>query len=574
MTQIHFSENKLNISNPNYFIGILLIFSSIALAILLFMFVPENIKQSQRLLDSLSAVRALGPDLTATCFYVIVFWLFAFFCAVKAVGKFGKGCRLVISHYIPPGVPADIEDVNSFEALLKKRTIKTFENPSPLLLKAVSFFSERFRFLTRIPARHAEDTMSAFSFWTVMLPLLIIPFILMPLLEEHLNLAVKFNWSVPYMLIVVIIAGLVIRFFSMLTLTSVKPATEVYEDSISISNSGNPMTFFNFVEKHFERWREGNFQNRNYIIQEPNCGKIEPGVTNNCRSSFLVETQPLPLNRNANMAPVLLGLGAIGLGTLGFLIIFQITTKGAFGHSVGFIIANFPLTATSFLAGLIAISMANKFYRAAQDMCNRYLFKSHVVSLELDTSYTSSKIGYGDGRGSQLYGNRPRIQSQTFIKVLSATIISESEGLRGRRVIVSSTTPEDLVQRTKELQADILTYEDTEGTLPGVDLTGKGFQTMAQANILLTSEMAAAQKKGDSKETHFNNEKVLPGINKLQQGESDANQDESGPELKPDEMECPFCCEVIKKRAVICRFCNRTLDNENPENPENRDREH
>ena len=30
--------------------------------------------------------------------------------------------------------------------------------------------------------------------------------------------------------------------------------------------------------------------------------------------------------------------------------------------------------------------------------------------------------------------------------------------------------------------------------------------------------------------------------------------------LKEDERECPFCGEIIKKRAIICRFCREKLD--------------
>ena len=29
--------------------------------------------------------------------------------------------------------------------------------------------------------------------------------------------------------------------------------------------------------------------------------------------------------------------------------------------------------------------------------------------------------------------------------------------------------------------------------------------------------------------------------------------------MQPDEMECPYCAEVIKAKATICRYCNRPL---------------
>jgi hypothetical protein len=31
------------------------------------------------------------------------------------------------------------------------------------------------------------------------------------------------------------------------------------------------------------------------------------------------------------------------------------------------------------------------------------------------------------------------------------------------------------------------------------------------------------------------------------------------PRLRPDEKRCPFCAEIIKKEALVCRFCNSRI---------------
>src|SRR5262249_52295752 len=142
-------------------------------------------------------------------------------------------------------------------------------------------------------------------------------------------------------------------------------------------------------------------------------------------AALLVETQPLPVaRRSVPINALVLDAAAVLLGGLGWALLLFCAYQPAPFPSESF----WTLNSWYFLAmlgGAAAVGFSARLLGLAYGLYNTFRFWSDVLWLRFTGTYTTSKIGVGDGRGGQFFSHRDRIQSDIGIEFCAARIISE-----------------------------------------------------------------------------------------------------------------------------------------------------
>jgi hypothetical protein len=245
----------------------------------------------------------------------------------------------------------------------------------------------------------------------------------------------------------------------------------------------------------------GSFQNRNYLENPPLNSTVKKGDTSTFKAAILTETQPVPVPNNMKLSATILALGGGVLLVEGYAFLLGQLSGLAQNFSASTRIAPHQVYTLAdpilnFLAAWAAVNIGSTFLGRSYRFFNLFRWQSDVVYLDMQGTYTASKIGLGDGRGGQLHSSRVSLQSDTHLVTKGFRLISETVELEGNRTIVSATTPPNFEERIKRLVAEMHRFKDSSGKLASIDIHDESFSELASANAQLTKGNAAARAAG------------------------------------------------------------------------------
>ena len=494
------SGNVLDIKNPNRVYGCVLFLFGLAIGGILYFRGPQLISMITPLLkrsdnNFTEMVLHLSKyeimDL-AGLIIAIVTGIFAVFRAIIFVLS---GIKNIFSFFIPAGIPHQIYNTHeNINLLLQNRTITSYEKPSASVRMMSRLFSERFRYVTHNTRVLVEELLGSIKKWVFILCLLCIPHYIpeslfneLPPEWNWLELFATINWPVPIYLIGIGAYLIIIRLLAALCSIPSVPSVDIHESREHITNSGNPIDFYHYLQNHLIHLRYKNFPNRMLFDKSPLIGKIHQGEADKYQSRLMLETQPIPIARGISMNSLLLCLGGSLLMIAGYILLLYPDLNQLPDDVVSEI---FRL-----LAGLTGLNTGRALIRRGHSLTNVFRFKSFLFDLQMRGTFGVSRIGLGDGRGGQFHTERLAVQSDTHIEIKGAEIITECHGLNNQRIIVDTWQSKDFDQALKYIIDSIYTYKDSQVDLVKVNLEDPNTYNLINANAAIMSLTSQAQSR-------------------------------------------------------------------------------
>lgn len=508
------SANRLKIENRARLYGLLrFVYAILAGGVCAFsiLLLPLAMANAQEKIDAIDNGTAGMGEVVWLAAYGVSF-LGLFIGAITALSCFLRGLKAMLTLFIPVKVPQDLylgaptqpdrSTVGAktvYQDLFKHRTISTYRALPGFVARVAQLVSSRLRYAT--PPMHRPIRAFLGVKAIILTLLLCLPAILSlppirpafedmlgdPELAKHITAT-----SVPWLLLCVVLGGRVIRFLVLLAMMPAAPRVEVEERRVHMENTGNPVNFFNHASEAVEDERVADFPNRMYKTARPDIGTARVGETRQFRGFMLYETQPWPMKTGGALACVLAGMGGALMGAVGLAALVLMPVNPLVKATVYDI-------ALWMLGGLVACVVAGRLMAEARSLQLVYRFRSAFMLMDFNGTYTTSQIGLGDGRGGQLHARRSAMQSDTYLTLYAASLVTECYGPKAlqqqQRYIVSSEVNPDLNELVGTLVKRFQTYADSGARLPGVHIDPAA-QQMIQANAMIEEASAAAKKRG------------------------------------------------------------------------------
>lgn len=536
------SSNILPLRSPYRLHGALQLLLAALVGLIAWRAVPGFLANIEMLRQELSAQRPdPAPGLVlSTVVQGVGFALAAWLVVRHALG----GLHRLLAFFIPVGVPGELgQAVETCRQLFVQRVFGHFDRRTSLADKVLVRLVPRLMYLTAPGMRLLRAT----SAWPGLLLWCGLAFLLTAALRPVAD------W--PWGILVVALGAKVVYAGALFLLTPPQPALHVAEDRQHFENTGNPVNFFNHVEKIAIELRHQTFPNRVIARAEPDITNVQPDVTSTFHGVHLFETQPLPVPRAGSLPAFVLGVAGVAAGAAAVaMLLFAPLTPDATTLPAGF--TPWVLTA------LTVFGFSRNFFARALDLLQVFRFESHLFCVELKGSFTSSNIGIGDGRGGQFFAERRSIQSDTHVTTFGAKIITEASGpnaLRAPRVIVDTKSDESFAAALAQLLGGMPTFKDSTTVLPGIAFERPEVKQMLQANLAVTEGMARATAQAQALPGGGVRPPALPvGAD---DGSDDASAEPAAAVANGAEMKtCPECGEQVRAIARKCRFCNHRFD--------------
>jgi len=568
------TTNLLRIRNPYRIYGAIVFATGCILGFLVLKRSPVILEALPKLAESLLQITK-NPDVLqrsrwedVIAIIVLGLWgLFFIRAALHSLLSLVRGMSRMLIFFVPAGIPGPLDQAeNTLRELFLQKNIPTYSAPTFPLRVLGGIFSTRFRY-TRGECRDlAENLYRSIPIWLFVLLFLSVPRLLpaqvMQRLVEQTGIpqGVLETWPLPFHL--AIVAGFVtlIRMLGILSSVPRVPRVEVYEGREHLENTGNPVNFFNHLEATIDQVRHQTFANRKVVDRAPSLGRTLPGETCQYDSRVVFETQPLPVWSGLSVNAVILDLAGSALRCAGYAaIIFPEAWVKRGSSQLGLIEIIFQV-----LAALVAIRVGTRFLSIGWRLHQAFRFESDVFWISLTGTYTASSIGVGDGRGGQLYSHRAAIQSDSYIHLYGATILTETmpqhslDVLKCPRIILDSRSSAKLGQRLDHLRQAMISFTDSGGRLAGVDVSASSVQRIVAANAQINQI-----NQNPKLERLLFPQSVEKSADQIVSSNTPPEGMISLPLAEVGDLKgCPECGEKVKKIAKKCRFCGQRFDTE------------
>lgn len=484
-------------------------------------------------------------------------------CAVQAVLSVAGGIRRFLSFAPASGLPYAIEHAErTAEDLFEKQLVNPARLPAwPQRLLSV-VLTPRVLVMSRHLAFLPEDLGRSTFWWAFFLALLCVPCFLGEALAARLGLVAP--WPLPVSLAKVAAAALVVRLVSLAASTPRMPQVSLYEQSKQAPEAGHPNAFFDHLRRALDGFRREDAPNRELRVYEPTLDRVRQGETDRFSGQIMVETQPEHRPRIVPLNALLMDAGAAVLLLTGFhMLMVQVLPASRFLAETARIQVGLEA-----LAALVAVAAGVKLLRMGRRLHDIARFHSDLYWIRADGTFTSSKVGLGDGRGSQMYTERAVFQAEAQVRVLGARVVTESAYLEGERLILNTRRDAEFAERVQRLADAAVDLEARGGKLAGIDLQARPVQEIVQANLQIGALSAAASQglppvaqptglapgQGQTPGLPTSQPRALPGEQRKlipQAPQTAADQ---------DAKVCPECAETVKRAARKCRFCGYRFD--------------
>ncbi|HSH17216.1 MAG TPA: hypothetical protein VLD18_14335 [Verrucomicrobiae bacterium] len=543
------SSNLLPLSSPYRLHGALQLLLCAVVVALVWMVWPDFYPNFQAVRESLAADRP-EPD-PELVFRTLIQGLGLVIAAFLVLRNTLGGLHRLLSFFVPVGVPGTLDGAKeTADQLFVHRVFGHFDRRTSLVDKAFVRLAPRMMYLTRpgMNLLRAASSLRGF-FWCGL------AFLAVALARPAMD------W--PWGVLVVVIAAKAVFALALFLLTPPQPTLQVSEERRHFEHTGNPVNFYNHIDKTATELRRGTFPNRVFEPRkEPDVTNVQPGVTSKFAADLVFETQPWPVARSGSLPALLLGLAAVVAGAVAVALLLYPPAAPAADAAPPWLLGRV-------LTALTAAVYCGRFFARALDLLQVFRFESNLFWVELKGSFASSAIGLGDGRGGQFFAERRSIQSDTYAVVHAAKIITEASGrdaLRAPRIVVNTTTDEDFANAFAKLLGGMTTFQDSTSTLPTITLDKAGVKDLVQANLAVTEGMSRATVQGGLPTGAAPNRALPPAAGETRAGTPPPI--EAGATAgSPDESEmkvCPECGEKVRLVARKCRFCNHRFDETAP----------
>lgn len=545
------SSNLLPLRSPYRLHGALQLLLCAVLVALVWMVWPDFYPNFQAVREALAADRP-EPD-PELVFRTLIQGLGLMIAAYLVLRNAFGGLTRLLSFFVPVGVPGTLDKFEeTARQLFVDRVFGRFAWRTSLVDKAFVRLAPRMMYLTRpgMNLLRAASSLRGF-FWCGL------AFLAVALARPAMD------W--PWGVLVVVIAAKAVFALALFLLTPPQPVVQVSEERRHFEHTGNPVNFYNHIDKIATELRRGTFPNRVCEPKkEPDVTNVQPGVTSKFAADLLFETQPWPLPRSGPLPALLLGIAAVVAGTAAVALLLYVPAAPAADAAPPWLLGRL-------LTALTAASYCGRFFARALDL-QVFRFESNLFWIELKGSFASSAIGLGDGRGGQFFAERRSIQSDTYAVVHAAKIITEASGrgaleaLKAPRIVVNTTTDEDFTNAFAKLLGGMTTFQDSTSTLPIISLDKSGVKDLVQANLAVTEGMARASAQASLPAGAAPNRALPPEAGEAR-GSTPPPLEAGTTAGSPDESEmkvCPECGEKVRRVARKCRFCSHRFDETAP----------
>jgi hypothetical protein len=522
---IDVSSNKLKLANPYRIHGGMRVVFGVLLFLILTPIarpmIEETIAEFQKH-DDFAAVLETAPEQLLPLFVNLVACYFLLRATWLALGSILLGVSRFLVFFVPTGIPGPLEKPReSLSNLFSKRTIDTYEQPSRAMQIFAALVSSRFAYVRGYSRQLVDQTLSSIPKWLILLGCFSAPHFLID----------GQDFPLPIALAVIAVFVTVIRVVALLASIPRTPSAEVYALRSSTTTAGNPKNFFNRISEILHQVRYESFPNRSCYEAAPKLGIIAPGETGDFESTVVIETQPLPVTRGIAPNGIILELGGWAVLCVVFAVMLNLNDLPLAPFGVLLLL----------LTGFIGLSVGRRMTTLGSRLHEVFHFESEVYCISMKGTYTSSRIGVGDGRGGQIYSDRASIQSDASIYVQGALLRTECQrrggepALKAPRTIVSSRCSSTLVEKCENILQLLESFQDSGGKIADIDLSNAAVGKIISVNDHINK--ASADLPAPEPQL------ALP----------------RGPETRleqaTDTKECEKCAEIIKARAKLCRFC-------------------
>ncbi|RPI41634.1 MAG: zinc ribbon domain-containing protein [Bacteroidetes bacterium] len=216
--------------------------------------------------------------------------------------------------------------------------------------------------------------------------------------------------------------------------------------------------------------------------------------------------------------------------------------------------------------GIIYLGTASNFFRRSRLLLDTYRFESIFLYVDIEGTIGKSEITAGKAVTDSLETRNIVIRSDSQFRIYTTKILSECLKLNGERYITAMVTDSQVEQATERVMQAISNFRDEGVSIRGIDVSADSLDQITRANAIIQSN-----KRQQSRISLANQEqKKAIGIRKdagadfpPQESEADISTTEA------DTKECPRCAEIIRAKAVYCRFCGFEIGSPAGEHPVN-----